>query len=152
MMLSIFSCVAIIFKLICTDINLNTYAIFFMFHLLRCGNRPFPLTRVDTEWWGLTYHWQMSWKEHCVMSTVKPEMAVSHTGQSPVGALHYPQWALQFCLLGGSPGLMGRLTEAPPANPASATDLAVTSPQRSPAPSVSINPNWWISSPEIPTS
>jgi len=51
-----------IFKLICTGINLNTYTISFMFHPLRCGSRPFPLTRVDTEWWGLTYHWQMSWK------------------------------------------------------------------------------------------
>ena len=30
-----------IFKLICTGINLNTYAISFMFHPLRCGSRPF---------------------------------------------------------------------------------------------------------------
>ena len=29
---------------------------------LDVGSRPFLVTRVVTEWQGLTYHWQMSWK------------------------------------------------------------------------------------------
>ena len=51
-----------IFKLINTSRNHNICLISFTFLPLRYGSRPFPLTRVDTGWWGLTYHRQMSWK------------------------------------------------------------------------------------------
>ena len=45
-----------------SSINHNISLISFTFLPLRCGSRPFPLTRVDTGWQGLTYHRPMSWK------------------------------------------------------------------------------------------
>ena len=55
-----------------------------MFLPLRCGSRPFPLTRVDTGWQGLTYHRQMSWKQHWVVSTVKPLRSISCWSPPPL--------------------------------------------------------------------